>query len=125
MAGVDAPPMAAADAVSVVGAGGGNVTKDYGNIVSIAQKFGLRREEVPCLVKCAKYWDNGSVERVSARLSETRPDFNKWAGYRNSVLVMFDSWAIPQGREVINYYVPLEYGFDRIISCWRKPTFSA
>ena len=115
MAGVDAPPMAAADAVSVVGAGGGNVTKDFGNVVSIAQKFGLRREEVPCLVKVAKYWDNGSVERVSARLAEARPDYQKWAGYRNSVLVMFDSWAIPQGREVINYYVPLEYGFDKII----------
>lgn len=115
MAGVDAPPLAAADEVSVVGAGGGNVTKDFGNVVSIAQKFGLRREEVPCLVKCAKYWDNGSVERVSARLAEARPDYDKWAGYRNSVLVMFDSWAIPQGREVINYYVPLEYGFDRII----------
>ena len=115
MAGVDAPPLAAADEGSVVGAGGGNVTKDFGNVVSIAQKFGLRREEVPCLVKCAKYWDNGSVERVSARLAEARPDYDKWAGYRNSVLVMFDSWAIPQGREVINYYVPLEYGFDRII----------
>lgn len=115
MAGVDAPPESAADAVSIVGAGGGNVTKDYGNIVSIAKKFGLRREEVPCLVKVAKYWDNGSVERVSARLSEARPDYEKWAAYRNTVLVMFDSWAIPQGREVINYYMPLEYGYDRII----------
>ena len=94
MAGVDAPPMAAADAVSVVGAGGGNVTKDFGNVVSIAQKFGLRREEVPCLVKVAKYWDNGSVERVSARLAEARPDYQKWAGYRNSVLVMFDSLLV-------------------------------
>ena len=44
MAGVDAPPLAAADEVSVVGAGGGNVTKDFGNVVSIAQKFGLRRK---------------------------------------------------------------------------------
>lgn len=115
MAGVDAPPESAADAVSVVGAGGGNVTKDYGNVVSIAKKFGLRREEVPCLVKVAKYWDNGSVERVSDRLAKARPDYEKWAAYRNTVLVMFDSWAIPQGREVINYYMPLEYGYDRII----------
>ena len=115
MAGVDAPPESAADAVSIVGAGGGNVTRDYGNVVSIAKKFGLRRDEVPCLVKVAKYWDNGSVERVSDRLAKARPDYEKWAAYRNTVLVMFDSWAIPQGREVINYYLPLEYGFDRII----------
>ena len=29
---------------------------------------------------------------------------------------MFDSgYTLPQGREVINYYYPLEYGFDGII----------
>lgn len=27
----------------------------------------------------------------------------------DAVISMFDSWAIPQGREVINYYMPLEY----------------
>ena len=115
LAGVDAPPLAPADAVSVVGTGGGNVTADFGNVVSIAQKFGIRKDEVPCLVKCARYWKNGSVERVSARLSQARPDYEEWAAFRNSVLVMFDSWAIPQGREVINYYLPLEYGLDRIV----------
>jgi formate C-acetyltransferase len=33
----------------------------------------------------------------------------------DSVLVMFDSFAIPQGREVMNYYMPLQYGFDGIL----------
>ncbi len=112
---VDAPPLAAADAVSVVGAGGGNVTKNFGNVISIAQKFGMRKEEIPVLVKVSKYWDNASVERVSDRYSKIVPEYDKWKGYRDSVLIMFDSWAIPQGREVINYYMPLEYGFDRII----------
>jgi len=112
---VDAPPEAAADAVSIVGAGGGNVTQSYGNVVSIAKKFGMRKEEIPCLVKVSKYWDNGSVESVSDRYSKLVPEFNKWKAYRDSVLIMFDSWAIPQGREVINYYMPLQYGFDRII----------
>ncbi|MCB7513623.1 4-hydroxyphenylacetate decarboxylase large subunit [bacterium 210917-SL.2.15] len=111
----DAPPLAAADAVSVVGAGGGNVTKNFGNVISIAQKFGMRKEEIPVLVKVSKYWDNASVERVSDRYSKIVPEYDKWKGYRDSVLIMFDSWAIPQGREVINYYMPLEYGFDRII----------
>lgn len=112
---VDAPPESAADAVSIVGSGGGNVTENFGNVVSIAKKFGLRKEEIPCLVKLSKHWDNGSVEAVSDRYSKAVPEFPKWKGYRDSVLIMFDSWAIPQGREVINYYLPLQYGFDRII----------
>jgi 4-hydroxyphenylacetate decarboxylase large subunit len=112
---VDAPPESAADAVSVVGAGGGNVTQSYGNVVCIAKKFGLRKDEVPVLVKVAKYWDNCSVERVSDRYTREIHEYDEWIAYRNSVLIMFDSWAIPQGREVMNYYLPLEYGFDRII----------
>lgn len=112
---VEAPPEASQDAVSVVGAGGGNVTEDFGNVVSIGKKFGLRREEIPCLVKVSKYWDNSSVECVSERYSKLVPEYSKYKAYRDSVLVMFDSWAIPQGREVINYYLPLQYGFDKII----------
>ena len=92
----DAPPLAAADAVSVVGAGGGNVTKNFGNVISIAQKFGMRKEEIPVLVKVSKYWDNASVERVSDRYSKIVPEYDKWKGYRDSVLIMFDSWAIPR-----------------------------
>ena len=50
LAEAEAPALAEADRMSVVGAGGGNVTESYGNVVSIAQKFGLRKEEVPILV---------------------------------------------------------------------------
>ena len=41
MAEVDAPAESEADAVSIVGEGGGNVTKSYGNIISLAKKFGI------------------------------------------------------------------------------------
>lgn len=64
----DAPPLAAADAVSVVGAGGGNVTKNFGNVISIAQKFGMRKEEIPVLVKVSKYW---TMPRWSASVTAT------------------------------------------------------
>ena len=37
---------ASADEVTKWGAGGGNVTEDFGNVVSIAGKFGIRNEEV-------------------------------------------------------------------------------
>ena len=48
---VDAPAESEADAVSVVGAGGGNVTESYGNVISIAKKFGMRKEDIPVLIK--------------------------------------------------------------------------
>lgn len=115
LAEAEAPALSEADRMSVVGAGGGNVTESFGNVVSIAQKFGLRKEEIPVLVKISKYWDNCSIEVVTQKYSEAIPDYYKYKAYRDTVLVMFDSWAIPQGREIINYYMPLEYGFDRII----------
>ena len=48
---VDAPAENEADSISVVGAGGGNVTESYGEIISIAKKFGMRKEDIPVLVK--------------------------------------------------------------------------
>ena len=115
LAQADAPALAEADKMSVVGAGGGNVTKSFGNVVSIAQKFGLRKEEIPVLVKVARYWNDCSVEVKTQEYSELIPEYYKYKAYRDTVLVMFDSWAIPQGREVMNYYLPLEYGFDKLL----------
>ena len=112
---VEAPAESEADAVSVVGAGGGNVTKSFGNVISIAKKFGVRKEEIPVLVKASKPWDGCSIEDVSARYSAYTPHFDQHLKIMDAVVCMFDSWAIPQGREVINYYMPLEYGFDGII----------
>jgi len=112
---VDAPAESEADSVSVVGSGGGNVTKSYGNVISIAKKFGVRKEEIPVLVKTAKPWDGCSIEDVSAVYSAYTPEYPQEQRIMDAVICMFDSWAIPQGREVINYYMPLEYGFDRIL----------
>ena len=110
-----APAESEADSVSVVGSGGGNVTKSYGNVISIAKKFGMRKEEIPVLVKTSKPWDGCSIEDVSAKYAAFTPGFEQEQRIMDSVICMFDSWAIPQGREVMNYYMPLEYGFDRIM----------
>ena len=38
-----------------------------------------------------------------------------------NIVCMFDSgYTLPQGREVINYYYPLHYGFDGIIEIARE-----
>ncbi len=112
---VDAPSESEADLVSIVGAGGGNVTKSYGNVISVAKKFGMRKEEIPVLVKTSKPWDGVSIEDLSAKYAKYTPGYEQEQRIMDAVICMFDSWAIPQGREVINYYMPLEYGFDRII----------
>lgn len=117
---VDAPAEAEADAVSVVGAGGGNVTKSYGNVISIAKKFGMRKEDVPVLVRTAGYWSGRSVEEVSDKYAQKTPNYKLYKDMMESVICMFDSFCIPQGREVMNYYLPLQYGWDGIIELCEK-----
>jgi len=112
---VDAPAESEADAVSIVGAGGGNVTESYGNIISLAKKFGMRKEEIPVLVRTSEPWKGISIEELSDKYSKMTPGYDQFQKLAQAVIHMFDSWAIPQGREVMNYYLPLEYGFDRII----------
>ncbi|MCD8198960.1 MAG: 4-hydroxyphenylacetate decarboxylase large subunit [Phascolarctobacterium sp.] len=111
---VDAPPLSEADAVSQVGTGGGNVTKSYGEIISIAQKFGVRKEDIPVLVKVSKYWEGIAIEDISKKYGKYLKNYDQYQREMDAVVIMFDSWAIPQGREVMNYYVPLQYGFDKI-----------
>ena len=115
MAEVDAPAESEADAVSIVGAGGGNVTESYGEVISIAKKFGMRKEEIPALVRASEPWDGISVEELSDKFAKMLPGYDLYRTLMDSVVCMFDSFAIAQGREVSNYYLPLEYGFDRII----------
>lgn len=115
MAEVDAPAECEADMVSQVGAGGGNVGKSYGNVISIAKKFGCRKEDIPILVKISKYWEGISVEELSYKYSKMMPDYDLFQKVMDSVICMLDSYTIPQGREIINYYLPLEYGFDGLI----------
>ncbi|MEG2765833.1 MAG: pyruvate formate lyase family protein, partial [Acidaminococcaceae bacterium] len=112
---VDAPAESEADRVSIVGAGGGNVTESYGNIISIAKKFGMRKEDIPALIKASKPWDRVSIEELSTEYAKMTPEYDQHKKLMDSVVCMFDSFAIPQGREVINYYFPLQYGWDGII----------
>jgi len=51
-----------ADEATTMGQGGGNVTKSAGNVLSLAGKFGLRKEEMPILIHIAK---NGSISPLT------------------------------------------------------------
>jgi len=109
-----------ADTVTKWGKGGGNVTKSVGKVVSIAGKFGLRQEELPVLIKLAKDWQNQSVEDVGHKYEQMVPGYSTKEAIMRSVICMFDSgYTLPQGREVINYYYPLNYGVDGLIKLCR------
>ncbi|MFH1453129.1 MAG: 4-hydroxyphenylacetate decarboxylase large subunit [Armatimonadota bacterium] len=107
---------ASADEHSKFGSGGGNVTKSFGKVVSIAGKFGMRTEEVPALLKLARAWGEKSVEDISNKYEKMVPGYDIKEKIMKNLVCMFDSgYTLPQGREVMNYYYPLQYGFDGII----------
>ncbi|WFD09330.1 4-hydroxyphenylacetate decarboxylase large subunit [Tepidibacter hydrothermalis] len=109
-------PSESADELSEFGQGGGNVTKSFGNVVSIAGKFGMRKEEIPVLLKIANEWVGKSVEDLGRKYEKMVPDYEVKENIMKSLVCMFDSgFTLPQGREVINYYYPLQYGFDGLI----------
>lgn len=102
--------------LSTFGSGGGNVTKSFGNVQSIAGKFGMRKEEVPVLLKLAREWVGKSVEDLGHKYEQMVPDYDIKENVMRTLICMFDSgFTLPQGREVVNYYYPLQYGFDGLI----------
>ncbi len=104
-----------ADEVTTMGQGGGNVTASIGNVLSIAGKFGLRKEEMPILLNVAKKWYNKSVDDVGHRYEQLVPGYHEKEEIMRAVICMFDSgYTLPQGREVMNYYYPLQYGIEGI-----------
>lgn len=108
---------ASADEHSTFGTGGGNVTKSFGKVVSIASKFGMRQEEVPGLLKLAKKWVGKSVDDLGHKYEQMVPDYEVKEALMRNIVCMFDSgYTLPQGREVINYYYMLELGIDGIIN---------
>lgn len=107
---------ASVDEHSKFGQGGGNVTKSFGKVVSIAGKFGMRQEEIPALLKLARMWYGKSVDDLGNKYEKMVPEYKTKEEIMRSIICMFDSgFTLPQGREVINYYYPLEYGFGGII----------
>lgn len=112
---------ASADELSKFGTGGGNVTKSFGPVVSLAGKFGMRKEEIPATLRIAHEWFNKSVDDHAHRYERMVPEYPiKESIMRNVVCIMDSGYTLPQGREVINYYYPLQYGFDGIIAICEK-----
>ncbi|MEG1255205.1 4-hydroxyphenylacetate decarboxylase large subunit [Clostridium sp.] len=102
--------------LSKFGTGGGNVTASFGKVVSIAGKFGMRQEEIPALITLAKEWVGRSVDDLGHKYEQMVPGYHIKENIMKSLICMFDSgFTLPQGREVINYYYPLEHGFDNLI----------
>lgn len=112
---------ASADEVSHFGSGGGNVTKSVGNVVSIAGKFGIRNTEISALSQLANEWVGRSVDDLGHKYERMVPEYPLKEQLMRSVICMFDSgYTLPQGREVSNYYFPLQYGIGGLIKMARE-----
>ncbi len=110
-----------ADEATTMGQGGGNVTKSVGNVLSLAGKFGLRKEEMPILIHIAKKWFNKSVDDVGHKYEQLVPGYKEKEEIMRAVICMFDSgYTLPQGREVMNYYYPLQYGIKGIMDICKE-----
>ncbi|HAU3224893.1 TPA: hypothetical protein JDH29_004398 [Salmonella enterica subsp. houtenae] len=77
--------------LSHFGGGGGNVTQSYGNIVSIAGKFGIRADQTPALIALARAWEGRSVEALGHKYEMLIPDYQVKEDIMKSVICMFDS----------------------------------
>ena len=107
---------ASVDEHSKFGQGGGNVPKSFGKVVSISGKFGMRQEEIPVMLKLARMWYGKSVDDLGNKYEREVPEYETKENVMRAIVCMFDSgFTLPQGREVINYYYPLEYGIDGLI----------
>ena len=50
---------------------------------------------------------------VGHRYEQMVPEYPIKEAVMRSLICMFDSgYTLPQGREVINYFYPLQYGYD-------------
>ncbi|HWQ41485.1 MAG TPA: 4-hydroxyphenylacetate decarboxylase large subunit [Desulfosporosinus sp.] len=108
---------AASSGKNVLAAGGGNVTDDFGNVVSISGKFGLRKEEKAALRRLAESWKGRSVEAITKQVEQFVPGAelkNKLIGTK----VTFDDsgYTLVQGRETMNLYYPLQFGLQELLN---------
>jgi 4-hydroxyphenylacetate decarboxylase large subunit len=69
----------------------------------------------------ARAWVGKSVDDLGHKYEQMVPGYEIKEAIMKSVVCMFDSgYTLPQGREVINYYYPLQYGFDELINMARQ-----
>ena len=100
---------------AVMGTGGGNVVANFGKVVSVAGKFGLREEEAPSLRKLARAWDGRSVEDIGHKYETLIPDYDLKQKLLSTKISFDDNgYTLVQGRETMNFYYPLQYGLEGV-----------
>lgn len=115
----DELPQENTDAVSsgenVMGTGGGNVVSSFDNVISIAGKFGIRKEELPVLKKIARSWVGRSVEDIGNKYAALIPNYDMKQKLLNTKVNFMDNgYTLVQGRETMDFYFPLKYGLEGV-----------
>ena len=65
------------DQVTVWGKSVRNVTQSIGNLLSIAGKFGLRKEEMSIMMEVARKWKDKSVDDVGHKYEQEVPGYTE------------------------------------------------
>ena len=64
---------------------------------------------------------HATEDDIGHKYEQMVPNYETKEAIMRFIVCMFDfGYTLPQGREVINYYYPLEYGFDGIIRIARE-----
>ena len=91
------------------------MTESTDKVASIAGKFACRQEEMGAYRKLAGMWAGKSVDDLRTKYESMVPDYKFKESLMRSIICIIDSgYTVPQGREVTDYYYPLQYGFDRL-----------
>jgi 4-hydroxyphenylacetate decarboxylase large subunit len=99
----------------VMGTGGGNVVSDFGKVISVAGKFGLREEELPSLKKLVRAWRGKSVEDIGHKYEALIPDYDLKKKLLATKISFDDSgYTLVQGRETMNLFYPFQYGLEGV-----------
>jgi len=114
---------AAFDEITLMGQGGGNVTENIGNVISVSGVFGLRREYLPMLVELCEYWQGDTLEDSSEELKKLifgEEHETEMAMYNTVFCQVGVFFTSPTGRNILDYQTVVEMGLRGMIDLCKK-----
>lgn len=104
------------EAVCYSATGGGNVTESVGHVLSIANSYGLRKEEYPIVKWMSQYWAKKATIDVCPVWANYHPEYQKFYKLKRSVMNHADvEFGVRHGRNTVGFQLALQYGFGGMI----------
>lgn len=104
------------EAVCFSATGGGNVTESTGQVLSIANSYGLRVEEFPVVKWMSNYWNKKATVDVCPVWANYHPEYEKFYKLKRAVMNHADvEFGVRHGRNVVGFQIALQNGFGGMI----------